>query len=674
MKKIIFLFSTIIVLLFLVACNSEGIEREGNANNAIQIDYDKNALFNKYEIRVSVNNNYLGTQKQDTKKTYWTFLNSGNNILTISEVGNNNNELTVDFDAREGNVYYFFVQAGMSGIRIGKTDVKPIASVSTISEDSPYSMLGLLFIVLVCVIGVSVVPKFLNRRKTLSKSKKETDMNNVLSAITVSNILSFDGISSSCNISRKDVIRLLEEGIKMANSLPVKKQNSSSPKERFRNLRNARIDHSNEVIVLDSNVIDMLVTPTSSAVRHDVVDNAVSKKDNIIENDIERNENEIDFSDIDGLIISDNHNNELVLSRPDVMRYSNRRYQEVIMHGGSAIGQAIPALAQVQTMGEIARIAQNRLFTTSATISDLMKYSDGTFSSITRNGNKFSTHQGFTEVLANKVNPVAVLGIAMQAMAMISGQYYMHQISKQLKSVDKKLNKLIGYHHDEKIGKLRNINQELTNIVSKKNVDANDIISCQNMYKQCGEIFFEYFTRFEGVNIDADRRLIFKYNELKELSDNIDESELFFSAQMCSHARGLRDKCRLAEIAVRMKLGGDQERFILEQIDILKRSRDENFHSNAINHVKKVLKPVQAKAKNLAASNKMPSLLGDVNQIVQKIENTRKVILKSINEDEKADEIIDEVITYFVMPKEMLIMVGDTADSNKVFIRDNSLQ
>ena len=90
--------------------------------------------------------------------------------------------------------------------------------------------------------------------------------------------------------------------------------------------------------------------------------------------------------------------------------------------------------------------------------------------------------------------------------------------------------------------------------------------------------------------------------------------------------------------------------------------------------LRRCLNPSNQKARNLAASNKMGSLLGDVQQVVQKIENTRKTIIKNISEDEKADEIIDEVILYFIDPKEMLIIVGESAESNRLFIRENNLQ
>lgn len=57
----------------------------------------------------------------------------------------------------------------------------------------------------------------------------------------------------------------------------------------------------------------------------------------------------------------------------------------------------------------------------------------------------------------------------------------MSEISKKLENVDRKLDTLIGYHHDEKVGVLRNVNRELLALTSKINVDAADIFSCQGL-------------------------------------------------------------------------------------------------------------------------------------------------------------------------------------------------
>lgn len=136
---------------------------------------------------------------------------------------------------------------------------------------------------------------------------------------------------------------------------------------------------------------------------------------------------------------------------------------------------------------------------------------------------KIAAQAGFAEVVVSAANPIAVVAGAMQAMALISGQYYMSEISKQLESVDRKLDKLIGYHHDEKIGILRSANRELLELASKTNVDAADIISSQRLEEKCGEVYFEYLTRLEGVNVGAKERWFNKPKELRELGTSIDE-------------------------------------------------------------------------------------------------------------------------------------------------------
>ena len=270
--------------------------------------------------------------------------------------------------------------------------------------------------------------------------------------------------------------------------------------------------------------------------------------------------NDIAIAAIESLVLKDNSGSELVLTRPNTMLSAERKYREICVRGSTAVGQAVqgatPILAQVQTLGEIAKAAPNGLFTATAPIQDLMKYADGTVGSIVMEGGRTAAHKGFAEVALKAVNPAAVLGASMQSMALISGQYYMNEISKQLKGITRKLDKLIGYHHDEKIGILRNINNELSEITSKTNVDAADIIACQNMGKQCGEIYYEYYTRLESVNVEAKERWLNKHKELKELGTSIDESEINFSIQMCYQASMLREKSKLAEIAVRLKIGG----------------------------------------------------------------------------------------------------------------------
>lgn len=383
--------------------------------------------------------------------------------------------------------------------------------------------------------------------------------------------------------------------------------------------------------------------------------------------------NELAIADIESLILKDNEGHELALTRPHTAQSSEKRYREICVRGSSAIGHvaggAMPVLAQAQTLSEIAKAAPNGLFTATAPVQDLMKLSAGTVGSAVMKDGKIAAQAGFVEVVVSAANPVAVVAGAMQAMALISGQYYMNEISKQLENVDRKLDKLIGYHHDEKIGVLRSANRELLELASKANVDAADIISCQRLEEKCGEVYFEYLTRLEGVTVGAKERWFNKPKELKELGASIDESELDFSIQMCYQASVLREKCKLTEIAIRLKIGSGQERFISEQVRILRRISDEAFHRNIHLHIDEHYTPVLEKARKIAETNKIP-LLFDASGEADIIQRRKDTISETLGESGNDSSLTEKMLRSLCEPQETLILLGDTPDTQRVFVLD----
>jgi hypothetical protein len=392
--------------------------------------------------------------------------------------------------------------------------------------------------------------------------------------------------------------------------------------------------------------------------------------------------NELTISDVESLIIKGRGGSELVLTRPDTMRLAERKYREICVRGASIMAQAVqgamPVLTKAQTLSAIAKAAPNGLFTATARIGELMKYTaDGTVSSIVKKNGKIVAHSGFTEVtLQGIANPAAIFSAGVLGMAAISAQYYMHEISAQLKNVDHKLDKLIGYHHDEKIGILKNINHELHAIINKNNVDVADIISCQNMEKECGKVFFEYNTRLEGVNVEAKERWFNKTRELTELGDNIDENELDFSIEMCYRSSELREKCKLAEIAVRMKIGRGQEGFISEQVENLQRlSSSETFHRCPRQYIDNYYAPIIAKADEIleVEARYSENVVGKARRLIygvpdkeNNIQLRKEKIIEKLTGENNAN-----LVEKLGESKEMLVLLGETSDTPRIFMLDD---
>lgn len=246
---------------------------------------------------------------------------------------------------------------------------------------------------------------------------------------------------------------------------------------------------------------------------------------------------------------------------------SKRRFQEITVRG-SAIGAnlvqgSMPALAQAQTLAQIARAAPNGLFTATAPLSELMKYKDGTLASIVTKSGKIISHSGFQEacLAVSFFNPAVVIGAGMQAMAMISGQYYMNKISKQLDTIKRGIERLIDFHHDEKIGKLFSVENRMREIISKTYVDLADIIALQTGIQDADSIRMEYATRLErsrnkntNIKVDTLWSRLSATGGLKRLRANIEE-EFDYSFNVCLLASKLIHENKKAEIAIRIKMG-----------------------------------------------------------------------------------------------------------------------
>ncbi|MGO3608397.1 MAG: hypothetical protein ACTIOL_01455 [Enterococcus sp.] len=111
-------------------------------------------------------------------------------------------------------------------------------------------------------------------------------------------------------------------------------------------------------------------------------------------------------------------------------------------------------------------------------------------------GEKKLEHFGFTQVTASSaINPAMVLSAGMQVMSMVSGTYYLNQINSQIHQIDKKLEELVQFHHDEKVGKLKASRYGLSEIASREIVDIADINAIRSYKKTLQEIQEEYSYR-----------------------------------------------------------------------------------------------------------------------------------------------------------------------------------
>ncbi|MDT2601583.1 hypothetical protein P7D85_17530 [Enterococcus hulanensis] len=394
------------------------------------------------------------------------------------------------------------------------------------------------------------------------------------------------------------------------------------------------------------------------------------KKEVSIVNEAGNKNDSRDVSKVTELLLKNNLGNELVFKRPDIEASKEKKYREVSFSqvnqvSGSLVNVTMPILQQVVTAERIAKNAPNGLFTTLAKPETLSKFSDGSFTTMVRDArNKLISHEGFTQVTdIAKGNPLVAINASMQAMAMVSGQYYLHEINTQLEEISEKLNELLNVHNDEKIGMLLTVKERLLVISKKENVDTHDISEIRGLIKDARNVFAEYRVRLSRQQDNLNNlksKNIFEKSKIAMLEEII--KDLNFTIKIVYEADQLSNQAELSEIAVRMKLN-DSAETIQELTSQLKDHYEKSFYGAIDNFVKKEYRPaVQAKYRELGNKYllKHPEHLKRINDSVSLSE------LRTMNSS--VGELMQQLIKEYNKEQEILYVPGDDTNPQRVFV------
>lgn len=402
-----------------------------------------------------------------------------------------------------------------------------------------------------------------------------------------------------------------------------------------------------------------------------------SQMDTINSNDIvakslnEQNQN--DLSKITEIVLQNSLGQEISFVRPNELK--ELKYQEVIVGettkiGGHLIQGAMPVLERASTLAEIAKKAPNGLFTATVDPSTLSKFADGTTTTMVRDtANKLAGHAGFQSVeKIGKVNPLMAVNVGMQAMAAISGQYYLHQIFSQLDGINSNIEKLIEFHHDEKVGILINTKNRLSEIIQRKNVDISDINEIRDLRNKIGEVFQEYKTRLdrECKNVSEFKsNAWFVEKRVDYYSKEIDE--MIFTLKVCFEADRLSMQAELSEIAIRMKMNAVDP--MLEELFYqLKENYNNSFSISIDDKIKEIFEPINLNAKDIVGDGKDFIFIDkNAEKLLEYISHKPKQLEEQLNT--KVDsKIINQLLFERNQQKEVIIVPDQELKEQRIFI------
>lgn len=354
-------------------------------------------------------------------------------------------------------------------------------------------------------------------------------------------------------------------------------------------------------------------------------------------------------------------------------KITNTTYQEVLSEGSKAVNHAVqcalPALGDVYTVSKLKQMAPNGLFTATVDKAALSHFADGSYTTMVRDSkNHLIANAGYKELkLFSGVNPAVVVGAGMQAMAAISGQYYMTKINSQLDAISKSLDNLKELHHNEKIGTLLNAQKELQEITKRNVVDISDVNEIIRLRNQVGQVYCEY-----------DRRLNDEYEEIKKYSSNhifvekrVKEytrkiEEWNYTLRICAEAEKLRLHSEIAEIGVRMKLDVKDKK-LPELFTQLKENVDNSLIKQLRDQSQDILRPILENGEALVGDGK-DLLFIDRHKAHQKqiISNVSKSAIEMYATSEE-EAFTDKVLEDNNMIPEILMIV-DGLGMQRVFV------
>lgn len=420
---------------------------------------------------------------------------------------------------------------------------------------------------------------------------------------------------------------------------------------------------------------------------------------------MQSNNEQIPVKSAQKITLSNPLGDELSLEKiQDHQLSEHKKFKEIFLPdlslvGGTVSQSLLQVSNQAMTLADIAKKAPNGLFTATQSQDMLKKFNNGTLSTMVQDENgKIVEHAGFSQIdLTRSVNPAMVLSAGMQAMAAISGTYYLKKIDSQIETVNKRLEEIVSLHHDKNIGILMATKKGLSEISRREYIDAVDLNAIRNYKKSVDEIHEEYIYRLQRIKTEFDTMKKIKIEE--EKIDDID-----FTITIAFEANKLSLLAELIEISMRLKTT-DQMNIISSLTTQLQANYENSFYCNVENRIQDVFstKITENEASLLTKNEKHKKAVKDLKEtnlfnnpkyllaevgvktaIVLKQKNDVVKIQKEINsKDKKIKAILENVmenqkniefetiiqeITTLPQKEHELLLVPTSSNQQRLFI------
>lgn len=384
------------------------------------------------------------------------------------------------------------------------------------------------------------------------------------------------------------------------------------------------------VIIIILLIVILMRRPNDSQ-RTDSNNSGATKKEEKISPTIENKA--ISLSSVDEIVLQNSLGEELTFSRPSEI--SNTKYREVSINGtGNIVQSAGQGAVEIQTLNELSNIAGMELYTSEVSLEELLKnytYTDGKIASVqfrSADGTGIRSHHGFEVFDSSSVaaiEPLLLTTVAMQGMAIVSGQYYLKQITKSLNKISKDIEELKEIHESNTRGTLRYCRKRLLEIIQMKHCSSTDLNEVRDIAGKAGEIMEQYRDRYESALREVENykaESLFVDSAINDYNSKI--AKLRYLLQVCMVADRIVDEARLAEFVIRRKIDVNDPQ-IEDVFNLMDEHYHNGFNAKIIEESEELTQRIRGKGKTIVkGSFAFPSdynkLLEPINSSAEKIE------------------------------------------------------
>lgn len=296
-----------------------------------------------------------------------------------------------------------------------------------------------------------------------------------------------------------------------------------------------------------------------------------------------------------------------------------------------------------------------------ATVSpmQLMKYADGTISSIYRGaGGKIAGHAGFQPAGGAVFAPLVIFQVA----SIVTGQYYLNGITKQLNAINAKLDRLLQLHHVERIAKIRQTEKIIQKLAGMQCPNVEDLLQLKLVETEIGNLHEEYAWLLSECNPEELQKMKSwrTSSRIKELEEKTGREEIFENLAQAILTDELLHVLPLVEILLNARMTQDREqraRRIGELVAQIREWKKQDFYRSNIQDSPawRFLDSAIEKATWIRRDAILSESEADA--LVERLKNQKQEVLQMVSQESPVIEVRDRLLEQLARPREVFYIV-----------------